>query len=90
MQVSQFHSDISILDRRDNEIYRKTIAVNDPLRFDGLTMYQTDWAIAAIQVRVDGSEPYNLVMASLEKGDNKLFGTFLPLGSDGLEKAKGM
>ncbi|CAM6106751.1 unnamed protein product [Calypogeia fissa] len=88
--VAQFHSDISILDRKDREIFRKVISVNDPLRYAGLTMYQTDWAIAAVQMRVDGSEPYNLVMAALEKGDKKLFGTFLPLGSDGLEKARGI
>ncbi|KAG6552977.1 hypothetical protein Mapa_005314 [Marchantia paleacea] len=88
-EVSQFHSDLSIANRKE-QVYKKSIAVNDPLRYDGLTLYQTDWAISAVQVRVDGSDPVNLVMAALEKGDNKLFGTFLPLGEEGLAKARGI
>lgn len=32
--------------------HRKTISVNDPLRFRGVTVYQTDWDIAAIDLRV--------------------------------------
>ena len=31
---------------------RKTISVNDPLRFRGVTVYQTDWDMAAIDLRV--------------------------------------
>ncbi|KAL2635224.1 hypothetical protein R1flu_006703 [Riccia fluitans] len=88
-EVSQFHSDLTLANPRE-ELYKKSISVNDPLRYGGLTMYQTDWALSAVQVRVDGSDPVNLVMASLEKGDKKLFGTFLPLGEEGLEKAKGI
>lgn len=53
-------------------------------------MYQTNWAISAFQVHVDGEGPFNLVAAPLQTGDNKLFGTFLPLGDKGLTEAKGM
>ena len=42
-------------------------------RFDGVTAYQTDWSIAAVQLRAqgsplqpDGDQPFNLPMASLE------------------------
>lgn len=90
-EVLQFRSDLSVTDFRDVEQYQKVISVNDPLRYQGLTIYQTDWGISAATVRVDGSDPFNLVMAQLQRsGDTKLFGTFLPLGDGGLDKPKGM
>lgn len=89
-EVGQFHSDLTIVDSTNNNEISKTISVNDPLRYEGVTMYQTDWGISAIQVRVDGSEPFNLVMAQLQKGDNKLFGTYLPLGEKGTPEGKGI
>lgn len=52
-QVSQFFSDLSVLDARTGaEKQRKTISVNVPLRQGGVTMYQTDWEIASMQLRV--------------------------------------
>jgi cytochrome c biogenesis protein len=89
-EVGQFHSDLSIVNLDNQTVFSNSISVNSPLKYKGVTIYQSDWAISAVQVRVDGSEPYNLVMAPLQKGDNKLYGTFLPLGEDGVTKAKGM
>jgi cytochrome c biogenesis protein len=52
-QVSQFFSDLSVVDGTDgHEKQRKTISVNVPLRQGGVTMYQTDWEIASLRVRV--------------------------------------
>ncbi|MCO5571364.1 hypothetical protein L7F22_025102 [Adiantum nelumboides] len=89
-EVSQFRTDVSLFDLRGREVSRKEISVNKPLRYGGFTLYQTDWGISAFQVRVDGEGPFNLVAAPLQKGDNKLFGTFLPLGDTGLTEAKGI
>ena len=90
-QVSQFHSDLSLFDSRGREVSRKVMSVNDPLRYGGFTMYQTDWGISTIQVRVDGEGPFNLVAAALQTGDSKLFGTFLPIGdTNSNEPPKGM
>lgn len=89
-QVSQFHSDLSLFDTTGKEVSRKTISVNDPLRFGGFTLYQTDWGISVFQVHIDGAGPFNLVAAPLQTGDNKLFGAFLPLGDNGLAEAKGI
>ena len=53
-QVSQFFSDLSVVDSRTGaEKQRKTISVNVPLREGGVTMYQTDWEIASLQVKVE-------------------------------------
>lgn len=81
-EVSQFHSDLSLRGMDGKEVLRKTISVNHPLRFGGVTIYQTDWSISALQVHRDGAGPFNLAMATIQGGDKKLFGTFLPLDDD--------
>lgn len=73
------------------EVMRKTISVNDPLRYGGVTIYQTDWGISALQVIKDGEGPFNLAMAPLKiNGDKKLYGTILPVGDLDSPNVKGM
>ncbi|PAN44806.1 hypothetical protein PAHAL_9G071600 [Panicum hallii] len=79
-EVSQFYSDLSLFNLDGKEVMRKTIKVNDPLRYGGITIYQTDWGFSALQVKKNGEGPFNLAMAPLKlNGDKKLYGTFLPL-----------
>ena len=92
--MSQFYSDLSVVDPNGKEMSRKTRSVNVPLRAGGVTMYQTDWALSSMQVTVakpgaDGEteteNTYVLPMASLEgKGgfQGRIWGTFLPLSFD--------
>ncbi|EFJ49656.1 hypothetical protein VOLCADRAFT_41429, partial [Volvox carteri f. nagariensis] len=56
--VAQFYSDLSLLDPQEGgrELLRKTISVNDPFRFKGVTMYQTDWSLSAVTLRVQGQD----------------------------------
>jgi cytochrome c biogenesis protein len=88
----QFYSDISLFNLEGKEVMRKTIRVNDPLRYGGITIYQTDWGISALQILKNGEGPFNLAVAPLQRsGDNKLFGAFLPTGeSDSSKGVKGM
>ncbi|CAA0807584.1 Cytochrome c biogenesis protein CCS1-chloroplastic [Striga hermonthica] len=82
-EVSQFHSDLSLFDINGKEVMRKTISVNDPLRYGGVTIYQTDWSLSALQIMKDDEGPFNLAMAPLKiNGDKKLYGTFLPVGDN--------
>ncbi|XP_004507404.1 cytochrome c biogenesis protein CCS1, chloroplastic [Cicer arietinum] len=90
-EVSQFHTDLSLLNMDGKEVMRKTISVNDPLRYDGITIYQTDWSISALQILKDNEGPYNLAMAPLKiNGDKKLYGTFLPVGDINSPDVKGI
>jgi hypothetical protein len=66
--------------------------VNDPLRYKGITMYQTDWGLSSVIVRAQGGAfgeegvDLQLPMASLEgRGDiaGRIWGSFLPTGQDG-------
>ncbi|TKY67527.1 Cytochrome c biogenesis protein CCS1 [Spatholobus suberectus] len=90
-EVSQFHTDLSLRNMDGKEVIRKTISVNDPLRYGGITIYQTDWSISALQILKDNEGPYNLAMAPLQiNGDKKLFGTFLPVGDINSPDVKGI
>lgn len=51
--ISQFFSDISILNTEGKELKRSTIYVNSPLQFKGLTIYQTDWELIAIRITIN-------------------------------------
>ena len=49
--ISQFYSDISILDTQGNETKRKTISVNYPCIDQGIYYYQTDWSLVALRFK---------------------------------------
>ncbi|CAL9138265.1 unnamed protein product [Musa acuminata var. zebrina] len=90
-EVSQFYTDISLYSLDGKELMRKTIRVNDPLRYGGITIYQTDWGFSALQITKNGEGPFNLAMAPLQlNGDKKLFGTFLPTGDADSPNVKGI
>ncbi len=81
--IDQFYSDLSVLDSQGEEVKRKTIYVNEPLRYRGVTFYQTDWAIAAIRIQLNNSPILQLPMAALNtKGKGRLWGTWIPTKPD--------
>jgi cytochrome c biogenesis protein len=80
--IDQFYSDLSVLDRTGNEIDRKTIFVNQPLRHKGVTLYQADWGVAAVQVKLNNSPVLQLPMQQLENDGPRFWGTWLPTKTD--------
>lgn len=81
--IDQFYSDLSILDKNSQEVDRKTIFVNQPMRYGGVTMYQADWAIAAVRVRINNSPVFQLPMAELKTvGGGRIWGTWIPTKPD--------
>jgi cytochrome c biogenesis protein len=81
--VDQFYSDLSVLDVAGEEVDRKTIFVNQPLRYKGVTLYQADWGIAAIRVRFNNSPVLELPMSLLDTGGKgRLWGTWIPTKPD--------
>ncbi|NER06810.1 MAG: cytochrome c biogenesis protein, partial [Okeania sp. SIO3C4] len=81
--IDQFYSDLSILDKNGSEVDRKTIFVNQPMRYHGVTMYQADWAIAAVQVRINRSPIFELPMAKLNTArGGRIWGTWIPTKPD--------
>ncbi|MGQ9869422.1 cytochrome c biogenesis protein [Leptodesmis sp.] len=81
--IDQFYSDMSVLDQAGKEVKRKTIHVNEPLRYRGVTLYQADWAIAGVRVRLNNSPIFQLPMAQLDTGGKgRLWGTWIPTKPD--------
>jgi len=81
--IDQFYSDLSVVNAAGEELKRKTIFVNEPLRYRGVTFYQTNWDIAGVKVQINNSPIFQLPMAPLqnEKG-GKLWGTWIPTKPD--------
>ena len=81
-RVDQFYSDLSVLNNDGEEVKRKTIWVNQPLRYKNVTLYQADWSIAAVNVRLNNSPVFNLPMAAIESNSGRLWGTWVPTKPD--------
>ncbi|PSR19540.1 cytochrome C biogenesis protein CcsB [filamentous cyanobacterium CCP3] len=81
-KIDQFYSDLSVLDQAGEEVDRKTIHVNEPLRHRGVTLYQADWGIAAVQVKLNNSPVLQLPMQPLENDGPRFWGTWLPTRPD--------
>ena len=81
--IDQFYSDLSVLDQQGEEIDQKTIYVNSPLRYKGVTFYQTDWGVAGVRVQFNNSPIFQLPMAPLNTGGNgRIWGTWVPTKPD--------
>jgi cytochrome c biogenesis protein len=73
--ISQFYTDLSILDNRGNELKRETIYVNHPLKYGGLTFYQTDWDVLGIRLKLNDIESYQIPIL---KPTKKVWFAWLP------------
>lgn len=81
--IDQFYSDLSVVDLQGKELKRQTIYVNQPLRYDGVTFYQTNWSIAGVKVQLNNSPIFKLPMAQLDtQGNGRIWGTWLPTKPD--------
>jgi cytochrome c biogenesis protein len=81
--IDQFYSDMSVLNQQGEEVDHKKIFVNQPLRYRGVTFYQTDWGLAAVRVRVNNSPIFQLPMGQLDtKGKGRIWGTWIPTKPD--------
>ena len=80
--IDQFYSDLSVVDAAGTELDRKTIHVNEPLRYRGVTLYQADWGIAAVQIQLNQSPVLQLPMQTLDTDGPRFWGTWVPTQPD--------
>ncbi|MEM6613668.1 MAG: cytochrome c biogenesis protein [Cyanobacteria bacterium P01_C01_bin.72] len=81
--IDQFYSDLSVIGDDGEEIKRETIHVNKPLRYDGVTFYQTNWSIAAAKIQLNNSPIFRLPVAKLDTlGAGNIWGTWIPTKPD--------
>lgn len=60
--IKQFYSNISILNENGKELKRKTISVNTPLRYQDITIYQTDWTLLGLRIFSKNDEKSEKIM----------------------------
>jgi cytochrome c biogenesis protein len=81
--VDQFYSDLSIVNKEGKDLERKTIFVNEPFRYHGITFYQTNWGIAGVKIQFNNSPIFQLPMAELNlEGKGRLWGSWIPTKPD--------
>jgi hypothetical protein len=67
------------------EPLRAVISVNHPLRHRGMTLYQADWALAAINIQLGRSPVLQLPLQSFPELGEQVWGLVLPTRPDGSE-----
>ena len=75
--VSQFYSDISILDNQGNETNRKTISVNYPLISNSVYYYQTDWNLIGLRFQNLKNEIIEYPLINVFNNQNKVWLTWI-------------
>lgn len=75
--ISQFYSDISILDNKGNEINRKTISVNYPLIYKGIYYYQTDWNLIGLRFQNLDNQIIEYPLINILNKQNKVWLTWI-------------
>lgn len=75
--ISQFYSDVSILDSEGNEKVRKTIYVNYPLVYDGLYYYQTDWNLIGLRFQNRSNQIIEYPLINLFGNQEKVWLTWI-------------
>ena len=75
--ISQFYSDISILDTKGNETDRKTISVNYPLINKGVYYYQTDWNLIGLRFQNLNNEIIEYPLVNILNNQNKIWLTWI-------------
>nr|WKK50213.1 ccs1 [Ochrosphaera neapolitana] len=82
LKTNQFYSDLSLIGANGQEIKRKTIFVNEPFQYNNLTIYQTDWDINGLKVRLNNSPPIQIPLKKINKGGRKFWLGSLPSTQD--------
>ena len=85
--ISQFYSDISVLNRQGNEVKRKTIYVNYPLIYKGVYYYQTDWNLIGLRFQNSNKNLTEYPLINILNNQNKVWLTWI---SENLELNTGI
>jgi len=75
--VSQFYSDISVLNSQGKETDRKTISVNYPLIHRNVYYYQTDWNLIGLRIQTSKKEIIEYPLLNVLNNQNKIWLTWI-------------
>lgn len=67
-KINQFYSNLSILDNYGNELKNQTISVNNPIKFNNIDFYQSDWNLLGIRIKnIENNQIYEYPVFQLNK-----------------------
>jgi len=75
--ISQFYSDISILDLDGNEIKRQTSFVNSPTIYKNIYFYQTDWNMLGLRIKYKNNQIIEYPLINNLKSKAKIWLTWI-------------
>ena len=82
LKTDQFYSDLSLLDPNGRELKRKIVFVNEPLNFNNTVLYQTDWDIVGLKLRLNDNQGFQIPLKKITKGGRKFWFGSLNLFND--------
>ncbi len=80
--ITQFYSDVSILNVDGNEIVRKTIFVNSPITYQDIDYYQTDWNLIGLRIKNENSSISQYPLISILNDRSKVWLTWIPFNQE--------
>ena len=81
LKTDQFYSDLSLLNEDGKEIKRKIVFVNEPLIYKDIVLYQTDWDIVGIKLKLENEQNFQIPLKRITKGGNRFWFGSLNFGS---------
>jgi cytochrome c biogenesis protein len=75
--VSQFYSDLSILDKNGNEIKRQTSFVNSPAIYNNVYFYQTDWNLIGLRIKYGNDQIVEYPLVNTLNNKTKVWLTWI-------------
>ncbi|WP_320673968.1 cytochrome c biogenesis protein ResB [Prochlorococcus sp. MIT 1341] len=79
----QFRSKLELIEPGASKSSFWEISVNHPLRIHGMTIYQADWSLAALTVRIGNSPKLQLPLKSFPELGEQIWGLVLPTSPSG-------
>lgn len=76
--VSQFYSDISVLNNQGKEVKRTTSFVNSPLIYNGIYYYQTDWNLIGLRIGDFQNQIREYPLINMLGNQSKVWLTWIP------------
>nr|YP_010952319.1 c-type cytochrome biogenesis protein [Gloiopeltis furcata]WMP13988.1 c-type cytochrome biogenesis protein [Gloiopeltis furcata] len=80
--IKQFYSNISLENNMGDYLDQKKIYVNSPLKFHGLTFYQTDWQINGLRIKLNQESCIQLKLIKTRTGNTDIWIYNLPIGQN--------
>ncbi|MBK17132.1 MAG: cytochrome C biogenesis protein CcsB [Prochlorococcus sp. SP3034] len=76
----QFVSSLNFKSENSNNTHSKITKVNHPIRYQGLTIYQADWAISSVVLKIENIT-YKIQLKPIPEIGEQIWGILIELGS---------